>query len=210
MLRWMSWAGYDAMALGNRESHPYLAILTKKLAGAKFPVLAANLVPRRRPRPEKVKDYLLRELGSGLRVAVVGLAPQVTAPESWWSRVTDYVFDEPVKTAAGLVRKLRERGEADVIICLSHCGPEVDRKLAELEGVDLVVGGHSHLALEQPERVGFDSAHPKGSAALMYAGRYAEFVGRVELRVEGGRVVEITGQLLPLQERERMRRRRKG
>ncbi|NIM04809.1 MAG: hypothetical protein GTO55_02560, partial [Armatimonadetes bacterium] len=145
----MSRLGYDAMAMGNRESHPFRGLLERKLAGAQFPILAANLLVKRRPAPPQIRSHILRRLPNGVRVAVIGLAPQMTTPESWWSRVTHYVFDPPEKTGAGLTKKLRN--DADIVVILSHCGLEEDRSLAKIEGVDLVLGGHSHTAVYERE-----------------------------------------------------------
>ena len=43
ILRRMASIGYDAMAMGNRESHPSRPFLERKLRDASFPILAANL-----------------------------------------------------------------------------------------------------------------------------------------------------------------------
>jgi len=145
ILRQMAAIGYDAMALGNRESHLTYRLLFAKLRNASFPVLAANLRPRRdQPVPELVCSHAFFERPSG-RVAVIGLAPQMIPPTSVWARVTDYVFDDPVTTAAVLAVRLRP--EADLVICLSHCGARAQSELARLPGVDLVLGGHTHRAL---------------------------------------------------------------
>jgi len=78
-LRLMSEAGYDAMAMGNRESHPTRAVLRVKLRDARFPVLAANLMAKRKPVPAKVEEYIIIEsLPGDITVGVFGLAPQVT------------------------------------------------------------------------------------------------------------------------------------
>ncbi len=189
ILERMSRLGYDAMAMGNRESHPFRKALERKLAAAKFPVLAANMMAKRLPLPPGVRSHLRRRLSDGIRVAVIGLAPQMTAPESWWSRVTDYVFDAPEKTAAGLVRKLREK--AEVIVLLSHCGLEVDRKLAQIPGVDLVLGGHGHEEIiERGE-----------GAPIVHSGYGGACIARVEVMVECQKIARIEASLLPLAEK---------
>jgi 2',3'-cyclic-nucleotide 2'-phosphodiesterase (5'-nucleotidase family) len=147
----MAEIGYDGMAMGNRESHPCGRILERKLRDARFPVLAANLVGRRQPAPEGVRAHVVFERSGG-QVAVIGLAPEMTRPGSWWARVTDYVFEEPVGVANRLARELKEA--ADLVVCLSHCGEEVDRELAGIAEVDLVLGGHSHrqVVTQEPGR----------------------------------------------------------
>ncbi len=185
ILRLMTAAGYQAMAMGNRESHPTRAVLELKLADAGFPILAANLMAKRRPRPPIVKDSIKVTLDNGLRVAVFGLAPQITAPESWWSKVTDYVFDDPQKTAAGLAAKLHER--ADLVVCLSHLGQARDRALAALPGVDVVIGGHTHQVYG-----------PEPGCLCVQAGAHAQGVGRLDLDVAPGDVSARNWELIPL------------
>jgi len=186
ILRLMTGAGYQAMAMGNRESHPTRAVLVRKLADAGFPVLAANLMAKRQPRPEQVRDSITLALPGGLRVAVFGLAPQITAPESWWSRVTDYVFDAPLKTAAGLAPKLR--AEADLVVCLSHLGQARERELAALPEVDVVVGGHSH-----------QEYGPQPGCLCVSAGHHGRCLGRLDLELgEPGEVHVRSWELIPL------------
>ena len=169
ILRRMAEIGYDAMAMGNRESHPTRRFLERKLRDAAFPVLAANIVPKRRPLPPIIRDHVVFERPTG-RLAIIGLAPQMTSPRSLWARVTDYVFDDPLPVACGLAADLRDK--ADLVICLSHCGPEIDRQLAALPEIDLVLGGHSHRQLVARER---------GSALVVHPGRRASHVARTEL-----------------------------
>jgi len=188
ILRLMSAAGYDAMAMGNRESHPTLRVLERKLAGACFPVLAANMMAKRQPLPEQVKSHVVRKLPNGLRVAVMGLAPQVTSPQSWWARITDYVWDDPLKTAAGLARKLRP--DADLLVCLTHLGLKLDEELAQVEGIDLILGGHSHVTVWPPRKV--------GNCYIAHAGYGGRAVGRLQVEVEPGAGVSVTGEMVAL------------
>jgi 2',3'-cyclic-nucleotide 2'-phosphodiesterase (5'-nucleotidase family) len=188
ILQLMSQAGYDAMAMGNRESHPTFAVLKRKLADARFPVLAANMRPQRgKPLPPSVRSHLMRTVAGGVRVGIIGLAPQITSPRSWWSRVTDYVFDEPEKTAAGLVKKLRP--QVDLIVLLAHVGGEAAARLAAIEGVDLVIAGHDHKTIMPPLKV--------GAAYVAQSPPYARAAGRLDIRLtEGG--VSVEGQLVEL------------
>jgi 2',3'-cyclic-nucleotide 2'-phosphodiesterase (5'-nucleotidase family) len=189
ILRLMGESGYDAMAMGNREAHPTRSLLARKLAGAPFPILAANLMAKRQPAPPQVRSHLERRLPNGVRIAVLGLAPQVTAPDSWWSRVTDYVFDDPVKTAGGLARKLA--AEADLVVALSHCGIETDRALARLAELQLVLGGHSHREL-------YEAPSP-GAAAIVHPGFSARKVARISLELAPGQAPVPTVSFLSLE-----------
>lgn len=170
ILRRMGEIGYAAMAMGNRESHPSRRFLERKLRDAPFPVLAANVVSKRRPLPEMIRDHMVFEQSSGLRLAAIGLAPQITGPHSLWARVTDYVFEDPVAVAERLSAELR--GSADLVMCLSHCGAEIDHRLAALRDVDLVLGGHSHRHLV---------ARNGESALVVHPGEHGSHVARTEL-----------------------------
>ena len=127
-------------------------------------------MPKRQPLPPIVRDHLLFDKPDGRSVAVIGLAPQMTPPKSLWARVTDYVFEDPVSIAQPLAARLRR--SADLIICLSHCGAELDHQLAALPDVDLVLGGHSHthLVVRQP-----------GSALIVHPGRRGSHVACTQL-----------------------------
>ncbi|UCC68094.1 MAG: metallophosphoesterase [Armatimonadota bacterium] len=170
ILRQMAAIGYDAMAMGNRESHPTRRFLERKLRDASFPILAANLIPKRQPIPPVVHDHIVFNECNRLRLAVIGLAPQITPPRSPWARITDYVFEDPLPIAQDLATELRK--SADLIVCLSHCGAETDHRLAALPDIDLVLGGHSHRHL---------ISHEPGSALVAHPGRHGSHVARTEL-----------------------------
>jgi len=187
--------GYDAMAMGNRESHPTQQALWKKLKDARVPVLAANLRAKQdHPTPPAVQEYVEFGLGEEEEeeefvVTVLGLAPQITAPDSWWAKVTDYVFDDPLHTGPGLAKKLRP--ETDLLIALTHIGYERDVQLCQSPDIDLVIGGHTHQAVCPPEQ--------HGHAYLATTDAYAMHIGHLTVTFtpdEG--ITAIEGELIPL------------
>jgi 2',3'-cyclic-nucleotide 2'-phosphodiesterase (5'-nucleotidase family) len=180
--------GYDAMAMGNRESHPTRAALDIKLNSAKVPVLAANIRPRKDRRvPRIVQEYLIFDVADA-EVAVFGLAPAITPPDSFWAKVTDYVFDDPLKTGPGLARKLRE--QADLVIALTHIGYEQDVILAASPAIDLIIGGHTHRAVTPPEH----HAH----AWIAATEAHATHVGHLTVTFDETGITEIAGELIAL------------
>jgi 2',3'-cyclic-nucleotide 2'-phosphodiesterase (5'-nucleotidase family) len=163
----MDFAGFDAMAMGNRETHPTQSAMHKKLGGAKLPVLAANLRARQDKRPPRcVNEYLEFAVGDEDDddvpvIAVFGLCPVITAPDSFWAKVTDYVFDDPLKTGPGLAHKLSY--DADLVVALTHIGYDRDIQLAECADIDLIIGGHTHRQVMPAEKHGhawFASVEP--------------------------------------------------
>jgi len=192
VLALMDQAGYDAMAMGNRESHPTRLALQQKLKDAKFPVLAANLRARRdKPPPGMVQEYVEFAFGEGdepVVVTVMGLSPVITSPDSFWSRVTDFVFDDPLKTGPGLAKKLRP--ETDLLIALTHIGYEKDVLLAASPDIDLIIGGHSHRAVMPPE-------HP-AHAWIAATDAHAAHIGRLTVTFAAEGITAIDGELIPL------------
>ncbi|MHB0939118.1 MAG: metallophosphoesterase [Armatimonadota bacterium] len=192
VLTLMDEAGYDAMAMGNRESHPTRVALQKKLKDAKFPVLAANLRARHdKPPPKIVQEYVEFAFGEADEptvVTVMGLSPVITSPDSFWARMTDFVFDDPLKTGPGLAKKLRP--ETDLLIALTHIGYERDVQLAASPDIDLIIGGHSHQAVMPPE-------HP-GHAWLAATDAHAAHIGHLAVTFEEEGITAIEGELIPL------------
>jgi 2',3'-cyclic-nucleotide 2'-phosphodiesterase (5'-nucleotidase family) len=71
-----------------------------------------------------------------------------------------------------LVPKLRE--QADRVIALTHIGIKSDERLAEsVTGIDLIIGGHTHVVLEELKWV--------SGTPIAQAGSHGRFVGEVIL-----------------------------
>jgi len=82
-------------------------------------------------------------------------------------------------------------GEVDLVVALTHIGLEQDRELAaQVEGIDLIVGGHSHTRMTEYERV--------GDTIIVQAGSYGRQLGLWEVTVDDGSISEMTGGLVDL------------
>jgi 2',3'-cyclic-nucleotide 2'-phosphodiesterase (5'-nucleotidase family) len=57
--------------------------------------------------------------------------------------VDEYVYLDSIKTATSTCASLRQRG-AQMVIALTHCQGDIDEALSRIEGIDLVLGGHSN------------------------------------------------------------------
>lgn len=196
----MSQCGYDAMVVGNREFHVSRYGFQCKLSRARFPVLCANLLPRRKverePRVDDTGDpeghethlleppvmpYLFLQTQGGWRVVIIGLTVPMVTERMAARWVSAYLFLDPVHTARQLVPELRARYAPHCLIALTHLGLRRDRSLAEaVPGIDVIIGGHSHDVLEH----GMYS----GSTLICQTGSHGRFYGRVVLDLEGGRV----------------------
>lgn len=188
ILSLMNDLGYDAMTVGNRESHPRRELFSKKLAGARFPVLCANLTARPGV-PVPTRPWVAIERG-GMRIAIMGLSVPMFTRGRWSEALCDYLYEQPVDTARSLARELRPR--CDMLIALTHLGLEEDQALAAaVPEIDVVIGGHSHSDLEAPVWV--------GRTPILHTTAYAAYLGRacLERGPDGWRAA--AWERLPLQ-----------
>jgi 2',3'-cyclic-nucleotide 2'-phosphodiesterase (5'-nucleotidase family) len=173
----MSEAGYDAMTVGNREFHFSQPGFCAKVGRARFPILCANVRARDTATRLPVQPFITRELAGGVRVTIFGLTVPMITERMLVRKVSSYVFDDPLKTAAQLVPKLRTN--CDLLIFLSHIGIAYDRQVAErVPGIDLIIGGHTHAVLEAGERV--------SDTLIVQAGWWGKYLGTVTVEMGQG------------------------
>jgi S-sulfosulfanyl-L-cysteine sulfohydrolase len=136
------------------------------------------------------RPYTLREVG-GVRLGVIGQAfpyTPVAHPRRFVSDVTFGIRDDQIQR---LVDELRDERKVDCVVLLSHNGSAVDLKLAgRVDGLDVILGGHTHDGLPQPLRV--------GRTLVVNSGSHSKFLSRLDLDVRGGRVAAHRYRLLPV------------
>ena len=77
-------------------------------------------------------------------------------------------------------------------VVLSHLGLAGDKHLAEaVEGLDIIVGGHSHNRMEQAERV--------GKTLIVQAGAHGSDLGRLDLTIDGAKIKDHKHTLITLE-----------
>ena len=126
---------------------------------------------------------------SGQKIAVIGQAfPYMPiANPSWMFPGLSFGIRE--NNIANLVTEVREKG-ADLIVLLSHNGFDVDRQLASrVNGIDVILCGHTHDALPEPVIV--------NKTLLIASGSNGKFVSRVDLDVNKG-VKGFKHRLIPI------------
>jgi 5'-nucleotidase/UDP-sugar diphosphatase len=164
---------YDAVTPGNHDMEG--AVIAPRLAGLACPVLYANpTVEALQQARVKSVPFIVKEIG-GVRVGLFGLTTNgATAAER----------------AKQILPQLRT--QADVIVALTHLGIGADEALArDVPGIDLIIGGHTHVRITPPKRV--------GRTAIVCAGAHGEELGVTELRLDDAkRVTGVSGALVSL------------
>lgn len=177
----MNAVGYDAAVLGNHEfdaGHDIDAF--KEIA--RFPILSANW----RRNGAWVADAPYRLFAfEGLNVGIIGLTTISAVHRQ------DLEYIDPVSALSECLPTVQE--QADLIVVLSHLGHATDLDLARaVEGIDVIVGGHSHTPLKNPARV--------GRTLIVQAGDRGRHVGHLSLTVDikTNRAIEYDYELVPV------------
>jgi 5'-nucleotidase len=170
--------GTQAFALGNHEFDLGPATLAAYAAAVDFPILAANLMTAAEPDlARRIRPWAEFRAG-GARIAVIGLitpdTPGISSPGP------NLRFTDPAEAALRAIREARRDGPATVVL-LSHLGIGADRRLAaEVPGVDVIVGGHSHTLLSGPQHPTLLDG-PDRSVRMVQAGAHGRWLGRLDL-----------------------------
>jgi 5'-nucleotidase/UDP-sugar diphosphatase len=190
MLELLNRLGVDVLCPGNHEFDYGLENLQKFAARARFPFVSANIEALPGSFPQLRSSLLIKTKG-GIRIAVFGLIQTEAGsglPSTHPDKVKGLVFSEPLAKALEM-KKLR--AGSDVLIGLTHIGFEQDVLLAaEMPELDAIIGGHSHTRVDPAETV--------NGVLVAQAGSDNRFLGRVDLLVRNGRVIEKKGVLIDL------------
>ncbi|MBN6186715.1 bifunctional metallophosphatase/5'-nucleotidase [Aneurinibacillus sp. BA2021] len=161
--------GYDVVTIGNNEGLTLPRPAFDRLyEHAAFPVVCANLFDAHTgQRPAFLQPYVCRKYG-GLTVGWIG----VTASFPSVYELLGLMTTDPEQAVAEAVAVLRPT--VDLIVVLSHIGYGRDVKLARnVQGIDLILGAHTHTYLEAGERI--------GSTLICQTGKFGQYIGHVTI-----------------------------
>jgi 5'-nucleotidase / UDP-sugar diphosphatase len=173
--------GYDAVTIGNHEYDYGPDILADYYIEAGYPaaheqtvILASNTIaPAEHPLASKglYRESKIIVLENGLKVGLFGLIGKQAI--SYTTANEPVSFADQHETAKRLVGELRAEG-ADLIIVLAHSGLEEDIELARaVTGIDVIIGGHCHTALEEPVI--------ENGTIIVQAGSLLKYLGRLDI-----------------------------
>jgi 2',3'-cyclic-nucleotide 2'-phosphodiesterase (5'-nucleotidase family) len=186
----MNAAGYEAATWGNNEGLTFpresLADLYGRQAG--FAALCSNMFDLRTgdPPPYLFPQRVVRK--GTLRIGLIGVTPLSRTYEQFY-RALGWEVRDPAEMVRQRLATLR--GEADIVVVLSHLGLAADLRMAErIHGIDVIIGGHSHDLLHEPRRV--------GETYVCTAGEYGRHVGRLLLTFDRreNRIAAAEGDLV--------------
>jgi 5'-nucleotidase len=213
-LRLMARMGYDATTFGNHDFDLGPDGLGKSIgvaakAGRTPAVLASNTNfigndptladLQRLAKAGAVRRHLVIERG-GIRFGLIGLLGKEA--QHYTGGAGAVTFSDAIETAKEMVKILRETKKVDVVIALSHGGVEKgqdgrytdgdDVRLARaVPGIDVVIGGHSHTALQEPIVV-------NGRTPVVQTGKEGQNLGELIISVDGSTLKVESYRLYPI------------
>ncbi|THE12661.1 bifunctional metallophosphatase/5'-nucleotidase [Bacillus timonensis] len=215
-LAMMNLMGFDAMTFGNHEfdlgssgeGHQKLADFIR---GATFPFVSANADFSKDDTfagifndsieadfsNGQIYNGIIKEV-NGEKVGIFGLTTEETADISSPGSIE---FENYLEKAEMAVTALEAQG-VNKIIALTHIGYDdnaaVDNDLTlaeEVEGIDIIVGGHSHTTLSEPVVV----ANDETPTVIVQTGNANSNLGVLNVEFdENGVVVAHDGGLVPI------------
>ncbi|HAZ40626.1 MAG TPA: bifunctional metallophosphatase/5'-nucleotidase [Exiguobacterium sp.] len=217
-LELMNYMKYDMMTFGNHEfdlgdTDNNLA-LKNFVTAAKFPFITANVDFSKNELfnglqkktitagPERGKIYqgIIKEY-KGQKIGFFGLTTEETKDIASPGTVA---FANYIASAKAAVKKLEDRG-VNKIVALTHIGYDDNESIdndkllaANVEGIDVIIGGHSHTQLDEP--VMFNSKNTPGktdSTLVTQAFQYGKYLGNLNLTFDyKGHITDYKGSLI--------------
>lgn len=183
-IKLMSMMGYDLGTMGNHDFDNGIEGFYAQLPHATFGFVSANYDFSNTILNGVVKPYKVI-VKNGIRVGIFGLGVELAGlvdPRNY----KETRYNDPVGVTQDVAKTLRETEKCDLVICLSHLGYEYkndpgkisDLKLAaQTQGIDLIIGGHTHTFLERPTVVKNAAGH---EVLVNQAGCYGINLGRID------------------------------
>lgn len=151
--------GYDAGTFGNHEFDNGVEGLDYAISYANFPFLVANYDFSDTILHGKTKPYAIFRK-QGVRIGVFGLGIELDGlvdPNHY----RNIHYSDPISVANETAARLRFDHKCSMVICLSHLGYRYTGEsrvsdvvlAANTRHIDLIIGGHTHTFLPQPDQV---------------------------------------------------------
>jgi len=194
----MNYLSPDVVTLGNHELDyglPHLLFLEKM---ANFPIVNANLYIKKYGK-RLMNPYVIIKK-AGFEILFTGIITEKVMDAIALDKlIGTFVTLEEASDEIGKICNAYKKNDIDLTIALTHIGFDSDIELAKMLkpewGVDMIIGGHSHTILEQPEKV--------NNILVTQAGTGTDQIGRFDIVVDDdtNSIVEWKWQLVPINDK---------
>jgi len=203
--------GYDVVSIGNHEfdNGPEMLAATVnssiKRGSVPFILLGNALFDYKDVRDDQLEklfndNIIGRKLiidRDGLKIGIFSIMGKVAVENAAFA--APVTFSKQIRFARETVKELKEE-KCDLIICLSHSGVSKnsdgswegeDVELArKVRGISVIISGHTHSKLSEPIII--------EGVPIVQTGEYGNFVGKLELELQGDKVKTESFALIPV------------
>ena len=169
----------DIVTLGNHEIDYGLAHLLFLEKCAEFPIINANMHVttnhKRLFEPCKIIEI------DGMKILFIGIITEIALMECKKDNlIGTFVSLDEAADEVGRICNTYNSMDVDFTVLLTHIGFEEDKQLAALLdpswGVDVIIGGHSHTFITEPEVV--------NGIPVVQAGTGTDQIGRFDIMID--------------------------
>lgn len=169
----------DVACPGNHEVDYGIAHLLFLEKCAKFPIVCANMFVTMN-NTRLFTPYLNIEI-DGMKILFIGILTKEVLASTKNEKIIGTLIDvEDAAREVGVICDNYRTSSTDMTILLTHIGVEDDRRLAELLhpdwGVNMIIGGHSHTYMEEPEII--------NGIPVVQAASGTKYIGRFDIEYD--------------------------
>lgn len=184
----LEYAGYDAIAIGNNETFNGLHTLINMASKSKVPFLSSNIYKIDFKGIESVEKSVVLNR-SNLRILIIGASPDLGV----FNELSGLAIKDYIKVIKEEI--ISNWGKYDICIILSHLGMDKDKKIAEeVDGVDVIIGGHFHILMNKPEIV--------NNKIIFTSGCFGDNLGLLRLEINDDMIKLLEGKNINIQDCE--------
>jgi 5'-nucleotidase len=193
----------DVVVVGNHEFDRGAENYVHQIEGwVSYPLLAANYDFRESSSPwnshleDAIQPWAILD-AQGLKIGVIGMGDLYSTVSI---NEADNSLDVDVTGVLWTVERYAEFLDplVDIVMVVSHLGLHSDEDIARYsEHVDVVMGGHLHIAMDPPKVIKSEVV-PGKQVIVCHSGAFAMFVGRLDLVVRDGEILSHDYELIPV------------
>lgn len=194
MIAAMNGLGFDAATLGNHDFDYGVDILERVIAGARYPFVLCNVTHVGGGpfvAPHAIIERGMIDSQGALRMIRVGITGAVPAQTMQWVRpqLSGRLAIAPILPSVTAEVAQMRAADVDLVVVLAHSGlgtaqaspddENVAIALAQIDGVDAVIAGHTHRVFPCPTM----PAPPPDAAPIVQPGFFGSHLGQIDLEL---------------------------
>jgi 2',3'-cyclic-nucleotide 2'-phosphodiesterase (5'-nucleotidase family) len=179
--------GYDLYLPGNWEVIYYKKAMQTLLGSLNAPKVCANMyhdLGDGKKGELIFQPYHIWNV-KGVKIGFIGYTDPLVPLRQSPSYSKGIIYTKPQENLAHYVDVLRNQEQCAYVLMLSHLGLSQQIHIANLpecEGVDYILGGDTHERVRKPIQCKY--------AKVVEPGAFGSFVGKLDLRIKDGKVVQ--------------------